>query len=252
MRKKIPILIGAAWLVSAGILTPLRAAMPALQASQDGASGLAAMEAALEKDPDNLHFGTDYRQAVIKANQYDRALKFFEKLALDHDNSSNAHLNYGFTFVDKIPTAGSITQVLLANNALTQFTRSLELKASWIAYYTRGNSYLYWPKIFGRTPMGIADLEEAMKIQKADKKRAYHVRTYIALGDGYWKIDELDKAKAIWNEGLAQFPDNPALKARLSKQGDELKAVEDDTYDITKRVDTSLSEMWADQAGAGK
>ena len=75
------------------------------------------------------------------------------------------------------------------------------------------------------------------------------MRTYIALGDGYWKLDELDKAKAIWSEGLAQFPNNAALKARLFKQGDDLKAVEDDTYDITKRIDTSLQELWADGDG---
>ncbi len=249
MRKRISIFIGAVLLVCAGISTSMQAGMPALPAAENAALALPAMETALEKDPDNLRLGSDYRQAVIKTNQYDRALKFFEKLVQDHADAANAHLNYGFTYVDKIPTAGSITQVLLANNALTQFTKTIELKSSWIACYTRGNSYMYWPKIFGRTSLGIADLEEAMRIQKADKKRIYHVRSYIALGDGYWKMDELEKAKAIWTEGLAQFPDNGALKARLSKQGDDLKAVMDDTYDITKRIDTSLWELWADQGG---
>ena len=80
------------------------------------------------------------------------------------------------------PAAGSITQVILANNALTEFSKSLEIKPSWIGYYTRGNSYLYWPRIFGRTKLGIADLEEALKIQKAEPKRGYHVRVFVALG----------------------------------------------------------------------
>ena len=241
MKKTVLILMGVILLAFAA---------PAI--AGDGAADLSAMEAALEKDPNNLRLGAEYRQAVIKASEYDRAIKFFEKLAEDHGDAANAHLNFGFAYVDKIPVAGSITQVLLANNALTQFSKSIDLRPSWIAYYSRGNSYMFWPKIFGRTPLGTADLEEAMKIQKADKKRIYHVRAYIALGDGYWKMDEMDKAKAVWSEGLALFPDNPALKVRLSKQGDDLKAVMDDTYDVTKRIDTSLKELWGDQDGQAK
>ena len=139
----------------------------------------------------------------------------------DHPNSAKAHLNYGFAYVDKIPAAGSITQVILANTALTEFTRSIDISPSWIAYYTRGNSYLFWPKVFLRAPLGVADLEKAYGMQKAGPKRTYHVRVYISLGDGYWKTDNMDKARAIWTEGLREFPDNAQLKARLSKDGEE-------------------------------
>ncbi|MBI4476789.1 MAG: hypothetical protein HY654_06420 [Acidobacteria bacterium] len=220
--------------------------------AEDAAASLSSLEAQVSTDPDNLRTGSRYRQSIIQTGEYDRALQFFAKLVADHPDSAFAHLNYGFAYVDKIPAAGSITQVILANNALTEFTKSLELKPSWIGLYTRGNSYLYWPKIFGRAPLGIADLEEAMKIQKAETKRGYHVRTYLALGDGHWKMDDLDKARAVWAEGLLQFPGEPRLKARLSNNGDDLKAVLDDTYDITKRVDTSLEELWAEQETAGK
>jgi len=216
-------------------------------AAEDLATALAALEAQLASNPDNLRLASKYRQSVIQAGEYDRALKFFEQLVADHPNSANAHLNFGFAYVDKIPVAGSITQVILANNALNEFTKSLELQATWLAYYTRGNSYLYWPQIFGRAALGVADLEEATKIQKAEKNRGYHVRTYLALGDGYWKMDDLDKAKQVWAEGRKQFPDDRRLQERLSKEGDDLKAVIDETYDITRRVDTSLEELWADE-----
>ena len=208
---------------------------------------LSKLEAALSADPDNIRYGSEYRQAVIQSKEYDRSLKFFEKLVADHPQSANAYLNYGFAYVDKIPAAGSITQVILANTALTHFSKSIELKPSWIGYYTRGNSYMFWPKIFGRTPLGIADLEEAMKLQKADKKRIYHVRTYIALGDGYWKMDDTSKAKAIWQDAAKLYPNNAQLKARLSKEGDDLKAYIDDVLDPNKRVDTDLHEIWEAQ-----
>lgn len=221
-------------------------------AAEDPATALAALEEQLYSNPDNLRLASKYRQSVIQAGEYDRALKFFEQLVADHPTSANAHLNFGFAYVDKIPVAGSITQAILANNALGEFTRSLELQANWLAYYTRGSSYLYWPRIFGRAALGVADLEEATKIQKAEQNRGYHVLTYVALGDGYWKMDDLDKAKQVWAEGWKRFPDDRRLQERLSKEGDDLTAVIDDTYDITRRVDTSLEVLWADEGQTTK
>jgi tetratricopeptide (TPR) repeat protein len=206
---------------------------------------LAKLETALTAEPDSLKWASEYRQAIIKSGQYDRGIKFFETLTADHPDAPNAWLNYGFAYVDKIPAAGSITQVILANTALSHFTKSLELRPSWIGYYTRGNSYLYWPKIFMRTHLGIADLEEAQAMQRAEKKRPYHVRTFIALGDGYFKMDEVEKARATWTAGLAQFPDNAALKTRLARTPDELQALLDEVFDPAKRVDTNLQELWA-------
>jgi tetratricopeptide (TPR) repeat protein len=242
MKRNFKSTVALACLALAIVSSP--APLRAFQA--DGAAVLAPLEGRLAADPDNLRAGSEYRQAVIRLGAYDRAIQFFGKLVMDHPNASNARLNFGFAYVDKVPAAGSITQVILANNALNEFTKSVELRAAWIALYTRGNSYLYWPKIFGRTSLGVADLEVAMKMQKADRKRSYHVRAYIALGDGHWKMDDLDKARAAWTEGLKEFPENLQLKARLSKNGDDLKAVLDDAYDITKRIDTSLEELWAE------
>ena len=215
-------------------------------AAQSAADTLTKLEQAAEAQPDDLRPGNDYRMAVIQAGQYDRALAFYQRLVTAHASSANAHLNYGFAYVDKIPAAGSITQVILANNALGEFTKSLELQSSWIGLYTRGNSYLFWPRIFNRMHLGVADLEAALKLQRADRKRSYHVRVFVALGDGYWKMDDVAKATAIWKEGLAEFPDHAALKARLSKQSDELKALIDTVYDSSKRVDTSLKDLWTE------
>jgi tetratricopeptide (TPR) repeat protein len=208
---------------------------------------LAALEAALTAAPDDMKAANDYRMAIIPVKQYDRSLAFFKKLTAEHPTAANAHLNYGFAYVDKIPDAGAITQVILANNALGEFTRSLELRPSWIGLYTRGNSYLFWPRIFNRTKYGVADLSEALKLQKNETKRHYHVRVYVSLGDGLWKMDDLTAAANIWREGLVQFPENERLKARLAKQGDALKAFIEADYDPAKRVDTSLKDLWTDQ-----
>jgi tetratricopeptide (TPR) repeat protein len=213
-------------------------------AAQDA---LAPLEAAVQAQPDDLKAANDYRMAVIKVAQYDRAIAFFEKLTRANPQAANAHLNYGFAYVDKIPAAGAITQVILANNALGEFTKSLDLKKSWIGYYTRGNSYLFWPRIFGRTQLGLDDLNEALKIQQGEPKRAIHARVYVALGDGYWKVDNMSEATRLWKEGLAAFPDHAGLKARLANQGDALQKLIESNYDPAKRVDTSLADLWSTQ-----
>jgi tetratricopeptide (TPR) repeat protein len=209
---------------------------------------LTEFETALTADPDNIRLGSEYRQAVIQSDDaYDRCIKFFEKLTAGNPSASNAWLNLGLAYVDKIPAAGSITQVILANTAISYLTKSIELQPSWINLYCRGNSYLFWPKIFRRGPLGLADLEQVMKIQKQDKKRTYHVRAYIALGQAHWKMDDVDRAKAIWKEGAELFPDNVQLKALLAKDGDDLQEYIDDLLDPNKRVDTNLRELWMDK-----
>jgi tetratricopeptide (TPR) repeat protein len=219
----------------------------------DRALGL--LESALTAEPDNLRYGSEYRQAALlrarslhrpegKPEDFDRTLKFFEQLTAKAPGAANASLNHGFAYVDKIPAAGAITQVILANSALGYFTKSLESRPSWIGYYTRGVSYLFWPKIFGRAKLGVADLEAALRIQQAGPKKPYYSRAWVALGDGYWKTDDLEKARATWSTGLKEFPGCKPLEDRLAKQGDDLKALIDDALDPSKRVDTNLKDLW--------
>jgi tetratricopeptide (TPR) repeat protein len=208
------------------------------------AQDLAHLESALAADPDSLRAASEYRMAVIKAGEYDRSIAFFAKLVADHPRSAHAWLNYGYAIVDKIPAAGSVTQVILANNALKQFSKSIELERSWLALYTRGNSYLYWPKVFGRAPLGVADLEAAAALaRKETKPKRVYVRSFIALGDGYWKTEQPEKARVAWQEGLQLFPGDPQLQARLARSGDELTAYIDDQLDPNKRVDTDLKPL---------
>ncbi len=246
MRRLTTLLLVAGLAFSAGAAraTPYDDAMKAVAAGNHAAA-LPLFEAALAADPDDLKSANEYRKAVIRTKEYDRAIAFFEKLTAQHPQAAYAWLNFGYTYVDKIPDAGSITQVILANNALTNFSKSIELKKTWIALFTRGNSYLYWPKIFGRAPLGLADLEQAVALsQKEPKQRSVYVRAWIALGDAYWKTEQTEKAKSSWREGLKLFPNNPELKARLARDGDDLEKYIYDQLDPNKRVDTNLAPLW--------
>jgi tetratricopeptide (TPR) repeat protein len=243
MRRLSPFLLLAVYAGMASAST-FDDALKAVAAHHDAAA-LPLFEQALGTEPDNLRIHDEYRKAVIRTGEYDHALDFYDKLTTAHPGSAQAWLNYGYVYVDKIPVAGSITQVILANNALTNFSKSVALQKSWLALYTRGNSYLYWPKVFGRTPLGVKDLEEAVAIAKAEPKtKRVYARSWIALGDGYWKSGEPDKAKATWREAQQLFPGEPQLAARLSRDGDDLEQYIYDQLDPNKRVDTNLAPLW--------
>jgi tetratricopeptide (TPR) repeat protein len=229
-----------------------------LQAMAEGRWGeaLDVLEAATAAAPNDILIGADYRQAVIGAATaaktiapYDRCLAFFEKLVAQHPRAANAHLNHGFAHVDKVPAEGAITQVILANRALEHFGKALAIEESWLGYYSRGHAYLYWPPIFGRTGAGIADLERAVAIGRAKGDRqAYYGHAWAALGDGYWRKDDVARAREIWKEGLALHPSSAEIQARASlTEREALDAYLEKHYDVTARVGTHLHEIYPDR-----
>lgn len=221
-------------------------------AAEDYEAAFDKLEAAVAAEPNNLRYGTAYRQAVIaaagdeKKELYDRCIEFFKKLVEAHPDAPNAFLNLGFAYVDKIPAEGAITQVILANSSLGFFGQALDLEESWLGRYSRGHAYLFWPAIFGRAPNGIADLEKAIEIAEQDgHPKPYHARAWAALGDGYWRLDDLGKAREIWKQGLEKFPGDPELAGRVSRTDpEELDAYLEAHYDTGQRVATHLREIF--------
>lgn len=247
MRQLIAMTVGAMGLLVASapaIANNFYAEGMAKAKAEDWPAALDLLEQAVTADPNNLRVGTDYRQAVIAAGEYDRCLEFLGKVVADHPEAPNALLNLGFAHVDKIPVEGAITQVILANTALEKFSAALELEETWLLRYTRGNSYLYWPAIFGRTQFGIDDLQRAIDMAKELDSMPYHGRAWAALGDGYWRLEDPAKALATYKEGLALYPDNAELKQRAELDETELTIFLEALFDTNVRVATHLAEIW--------
>ena len=239
------------------ILLPAPAADPA-RAFREGLAAVAEgklpralerLEAAVRAVPSDLRYSAEYRQAAIAAAAYDRSIAFFAALAAEHPELAAVHLSRGYAYVDKIPAAGAITQVILANTSLKHFSRALELEETWLGRYTRGNAYVYWPAIFGRTPLGIEDLERAIALTETLEWRSYHAKAWVALGDGHWRLEDLERARDIWREGLERYPDDLDLAARLEPETDEeLRAFLEVEYEIGQRVATHLREIFREDA----
>lgn len=219
-------------------------------AAGDLATALDRLERAAAAAPGSLRYGAEYRQLAIEAGAYDRSIDFFEELAAAHPESPEVRLQWGYAYVDKIPAAGAVTAVILANTALGHFTEAIEREETWLGLYTRGNSYVYWPPIFGRTQLGIADLEKAVAMsEKMDRTPAYHAHAYAALGDAHWRLEDLEKAGEVWRRGLERVPESSDLAERLDRLDEGAEALDaflKAHYEIGNRVDTSLRELWGE------
>jgi tetratricopeptide (TPR) repeat protein len=237
----------AAICIAASIVLGAQATTRAIEPSNESAlpTTLAGWETFLQANPDDLQAGAAYRQAVIAAREFDRAIGFFKALVSRHPTAQNASINLAMAYVDKIPTAKGMSQPFLGRDAIKQFGRVLTRGPNWLAYYTRGLIYLYYKPFMRLTRPGVEDLERALALQRAEPRRPYHARTFVALGDGYWKLNDLARARKVWTDGQAEFPSDPALEARLAKQGKDLQRVIAHALNADVRQDTSLSELFA-------
>jgi uncharacterized membrane protein YbhN (UPF0104 family) len=204
---------------------------------------VSAYEALLRADPANLEAGAAYRQLIIAHAEFDRAIAFFKTLAKAHHDLANVALNLGFAYIDKVPTAGRVRQAFLGKDALDAFGSAIRLEPTWLAYYTRGLVDLFYDGVFNRARSAVADFEHALAIQRQDPPRPYYVRTFMSLGDAYWKLGDLARARAAWSDGLKEFPGDPALAARLAREGRPLYDLIVSGLDANHRQDTSLTEL---------
>src|SRR5689334_20991265 len=172
------------------------------QAVRPPGASLSELESRVSADPENLKVAADYRQAVIASGDYDRAIRFFENLEKRPGAGPHASMNVGLAYIDKIPTVGSFRKISLGNSATAALTRSIQRQPSDVAYTIRGMVNLRFEKgFFHRTPDGVADLENAMRLAASHPDRKYVARIYLTLGDGYWRLKKRDKARETWQAG---------------------------------------------------
>ena len=122
---------------------------PALEAR------IAALEKAVERNPEDLFTAADYRQLVIAAGDFDRSISLFERLARNTNAGPNVHISLGLAYVDKVPTSGDIRRLYLARDAIGEATRAIERQPTVLAYYLRGRISLFlnnvmWARVDGR------------------------------------------------------------------------------------------------------
>jgi tetratricopeptide (TPR) repeat protein len=205
------------------------------------------LEARLARDPASLRLAAEYRQLVIDTGTYDRSLKLFERLARDPRGGANRYVNLALATVDKVPVAGSFRRALLGRDAIDALSRAIALEPTPLAYLIRGLVNLYYDQfIFHRTDKGVADLEIARRLSAAHPQVRYAPRILIALGDGYWRLNQHDRAREVWREGRECCPDVDGFRARLTARDEQIPEIIEHALDAGVRVDTTLRELFPD------
>ena len=202
------------------------------------------VEQAVQRDPENLQLAAEYRQLAIAARAFDRPIDVLEKLAKQKGSGPNVHISLAFAYVDKVPTSGDIRRLYLGRDAMNALTRSIAQRPTVLAYYVRGVINLFYNSfIFHRTGKGVADLAAALGLVTSETPPLLVSRVYVALGDGYSRLDNLAKAREVWAAGLAKFPTDEALKSRLHSEGETLRDIVTTALTASRRLDTSLVGM---------
>ena len=211
------------------------------------------LEARLVQEPGSLRIAAEYRQLIIETGRYDRSIKLFEHLAKDPRGGANRYLNLALANVDKVPVSGSVRRALLGRDALDALTRAIAIEPTDLAYLIRGLVNLYYDQfVFHRTDKGVADLETARRLAAAHPQVLYAPRILVALGDGYWRLNRHEQARALWREGAASFPDVPGFRVRLEARDEQMPDIIERALDAGVRVDTTLRELFPDLRIADK
>jgi hypothetical protein len=213
----------------------------ALRAGTAAAGDLSALERGIAADPENLRLAADYRQLAIADKDFDRPIRFLEKLAKRPEAGPNVQISLALAYVDKVPTSGDIRRLYLGRDALNALTKSIEQRPSAMAYYIRGQINLYYNNfVFKRIPRGLDDLRKSLTLLTANMTCGSFARVFVAIGDGEWRLGNAAKAKAAWTGGLERCPEDVALKRRLVADAGEVEHAVAVALDPATRVDTSL------------
>jgi tetratricopeptide (TPR) repeat protein len=203
------------------------------------AESFESFERAIAADPENLRIAADYRQMAIATRQFDRSIDFLERLADKKGSGPNIKLSLALAYVDKVPAAGDIRKLYLGRDAVNSLTKAIAQQPTPLAYYIRGLINLYYNNfIYHRIPRGIEDFEKALSLATPETPMIW--RAYVSMGDGYWRLDQKDKAREIWRKGLDRFPGTPDLRRRLDGDEAATGVIVDHALDANNRVDTSL------------
>ncbi|MEZ6015251.1 MAG: tetratricopeptide repeat protein [Planctomycetota bacterium] len=99
----------------------------------------------------------------------------------------------------------------------TAYSKVLELDpAHWDARYQKARNMSFWPPAYGGQAEAARHFEILIQQQAGQAPRAEFARPYQWLGNLYDQQGRTDDARRVWEQGLARFPGDPGLTAKLA------------------------------------
>ncbi|MCI0588749.1 MAG: hypothetical protein L0323_18150 [Planctomycetes bacterium] len=148
----------------------------------------------------------------------DEMVAWFEERAKQDPNNADKQVELGQAYVQKIFEAGNTPEAgTWAIKADKSWDRALEIEPrNWDARFSKAVGLSFWPPIFGKQPEAIRQFEILLEQQESGPLQPDYAQTYLLLGNLHLQAGANERATAVWQKGLALFPSNAALRARLA------------------------------------
>jgi tetratricopeptide (TPR) repeat protein len=162
------------------------------------------------------------RQAAWKqlrdTGQLDQALASLKQGATNNPASAEHAMALGEAYVYKLQTIRDFHEVaILALQADLSFNTALGLDpANWEAQFFKASALSRWPAEMNEGLEVIQRLSNLIDEQEPMPPQPQFAQTYILLGDQYKKAGQPDYAVQTWRLGLAKFPADSTLQARIA------------------------------------
>jgi len=119
----------------------------------------------------------------------------------------------------RLPFAEMMDKGQLLGDANELLGRALELDPrDWSARFRLAMNHYHAPSFLGRTQDAIRNFETLLEQQGTRADAPILAAPYLYLGDLYKRTGREAEARAVWTRGAALFPQDPALRGRLSGQ----------------------------------
>jgi len=142
----------------------------------------------------------------------------FERLAEADPHNPDAQVALGGAYLQQLFGAGNTPKAGdLAVKADAAFDAALALDPDhWEARFSKAVSLSNWPAFLGKTGEAIQQFSILIEQQEAGPVMDHHAQTYLFLGNLHRQTGDLEKARTIWQRGLALHPDSETLTRQLA------------------------------------
>lgn len=156
------------------------------------------------------------------SGQIDAAITELQRRATETPGDASLHTTLGEAMLNKVrllhETGADINeQGILAMQADQSFNAALKVDPkNWEAQFVKYSTMYYWPAELQRDTEVAQKLSGLIDQQEAQPSQPHFAQTYVVLGNQYQKMGKPDFAEATWRLGLAKFPNDAALLAKLA------------------------------------
>jgi tetratricopeptide (TPR) repeat protein len=156
-------------------------------------------------------------QELRDEDRIDEYLETIERLCAADPENDDLQVALGNAYLQKLFGVGNTPEAgEYAYKSDAAFDRALEIDdQNWNARFTKAVSLSNWPAFMGRGPEAIENFEILIDQQATQPSRPEFAMTYLFLGNLHQAAGSLDKAIAVWKQGLALFPSSEGLQRAL-------------------------------------